>query len=428
MIKKFFILGLFLISVSILRGEERRQELPGEVVQISESTQETAQEPEERPVSSEKKTGKSSGDFKNFYKKHFNTTLGLSEQWDSNILLDESGENDDFITLINPDVTLHFSNDLGYIETEWIGRYNYYADLDEFTISNSVSALGFLTPNERLALGARGNFDMTEESLVPTVFGDRILQLGYDIISTQPQVKYRWTEKWVSDISYQFDKIDIDNSALDDDVDREGQGFLTNWEFEVTPSLFLIGGYAFRDVNFNENSLKDSFSNLYSGGIRKKIPNLFNVDLKVTYDDKDFDHSPDDENVDIAGSITSTFSRYTTFIFNGSYGLQESSRSEFTQYTTRRFSLILQHYLMPKTVLILKGSYERQTFDDGDLLVTFVTGDQETELYSASVDLRRTLFSWLSVEVGYNFQERDTDFDREDLQDHIIHWGIKAYF
>lgn len=431
-IKRLLIVFTFL-TFSIIpvtqASAQRRQELPAErqKEETKVTEREEIEEPEEKPVPGEKRKP-SAFSLKRFYKDHFNIIFGVSEQWDSNILLDEEDEEDDFITVLNPDVTLHFGNDQGYIEGEWIGRYAYYADSDEITNSNSVSALTFLTPNDRFAVGARGNFDITDESLVPTFFGDRILQLGYTIISTQPQIKYRLFDRLTSDFSYQFDKIDVDNSDLDDAVDREGHNFTSNFEFEASPTLFLFGGYGFRDVGYGESASKDSFSHLPFAGIRKKIPNLFNVEAKATYHDKGFDRSPDDRNVDISGGITSTFSRYTTLIFNAGYGLQESSRSEFTQYTSSRFSLILQHYITSKTVLILKGSYELQSFDGEDILVTFVTGDQDTDLYNASVDIRQMIFSWLSFEVGYSFQERDTDFASEDLQDHIVRTTVKAYF
>ncbi|MBI1883515.1 MAG: outer membrane beta-barrel protein [Chlamydiae bacterium] len=433
------LLSFLLLSITSSRATDlKRQDLPSETLSGSSEDleQESVGEPEEKPVPGEKKEKPSRApmSLKKFYKDHFSTVLGVSEYWDSNIFLDEDEEENDFVTLLNPDVNLHFGGDLGYIESEWIGRYAYYASSDEIVQSNSLSGLAFLTPNARFAVGSRASWDVTEESKVATFFGDRILQLGYDIISVQPQVKMQLAQRWVSEFSYQYDQIDVDDKDLDDPVDREAHGFISNLEFEINPTLFLTGGYALREMNFPEVEEKDSFSNLYSGGFKKKFPNLFNADLKFTYDEKDFDEcncslpSPDDNHLDIVGGLTSTFSRYTTFIFTASSSLQDSSRSEFTQYNSTRFSLVFQHYLTKKTVLILKGSYELQSFDKSNVLLSSITEDQDTELYNASLDVRRIIFSWLSVEAGYSFQERDTDFPSEDLQDHIVRWGLKAYF
>jgi len=424
-----------LLAVLLLGGtlseasEIKRQDLPSSAENISATAveKEQVEEIEEKPIPGETQKHLLSFNAKQFYKDHFSIILGVSQEWDSNIFLEESDEFDDFITVVNPDVTMHFQNDWGYSEIEWIGRYSYFLDSDEITQSNSLSALGFVRPNDRLALGTRVSFEFTDDSEVATVFGDRILLLGYDLISVQPQVKYRLSKRWVADLSYTYDDIGVDDPDLDDDVDRRAHGFGSNLEFEVASTLFLTAGYGFRDTGYLEEEIKDSFSHLISGGLRKKFPSLFNVDFKATFHDKDFDEAQDDTNVDLSAGITSTFSRYTTLIFSTAYGLQESSRGEFTQYTSTRFSFVLQHYLTPKTVLSLRASYELQSFDGEDILVTFLAGDQDTKLYYASVGVRRSLLDWLSVEAGYSYQERDTDFEAENLQDHIVKTGVKIY-
>lgn len=425
------LLVLFISSSLVQAAEIKRQDLPssGEknVSAAAAVEKKQVEEIEEKPIPGEIQKPFLSFDPKQFYKDHFSIILGISEEWDSNIFLEQDDEFDDFITVVNPDVTMHFQNDWGYSEIEWIGRYSYYADSDEITKSNSISALGFARPNDRLSFGTRASFEFTDDSEVATVFGDRILLLGYNLISVQPQVKYRLASRWVADLSYTFEDIGVDDPTLDDDVDRRAHGFGSNLEFEIFPTLFLTGGYGFRDTSYREEEIKDSFSNLYSAGFRKKFPSLFNVDFKATFHDKNFDSAEDDTNVDVSAGITSTFSRYTTLIFNAAYGLQESSRGEFTQYTSTRFSIVLQHYLTPKTVLSLRGSYELQSFDSEDILVAFLPGDQDTKLYYASIGVRRSILDWLSVEVGYSFQERDTDFLGEDLQDHIVKTGIKIY-
>ena len=426
---KALLLILLVSGTFVQAAEMKRQDLPssadnGAAVAVEKNQ---VEEIEDKPIPGGSQKSLLSFNPKQFYKDHFSIILGVSEEWDSNIFLEQDDEFDDFITVVNPDVTMHFQNDWGYSEIEWIGRYSYFLDSDEITKSNSLSALGFARPNDRLSFGTRASFEFTDDSEVATVFGDRILLLGYNLISVQPQVKYRLSSRWVADVSYTFDDIGVDDSTLDDDVDRRAHGISSNLEFEIAPTLFLIGGYGFRDTSYKEEEIKDSFSHLISGGFRKKFPSLFNVDFKATFHDKDFDTANDDSNVDLSAGITSTFSRYTTLIFNAAYGLQESSRGEFTQYTSTRFSFVLQHYLTPKTVLSLRASYELQSFDTEDILVTFITGHQETELYYASIGVRRSILDWLSIEVGYSYQERDTDFEDEDLQDHIVKTGIKIY-
>lgn len=424
---RFFLISSFiLLLIPFTQATDlKRQELPSEkVAQPTPGIEEKMEEPEEEPISGEKKAP---AGIKNFYKEHFDVVLGLYEEWDSNIFLDEDDEVDDFLTLFNPDMIARFAGEGTYLEAQWIGRYGYYADNDEFIASNSISGMAFFTPTELMALGLRGSYDRTEDSNVTTFFGDRILQLGYDIVTVQPGFKMRVVENLVADFSYNFDKIDVRDSGLDDEVDRQGQGLSAILEYEVIERTYLLGGYSFRDVEYEESSLKNSFSNLVSVGVRRKIPSLFNIDLRLIYDDKDFDNSPDGENIDVAGGITTTFSRYTTLIFNGYYGLQESSRGEFTQYVSSRFSLTLQHYLTSKVVLTLRGGYEIQSFDERDILVSSLSGDQDTTLYNISSGLRRTMLDWLSLEVIYTYQERDTDFEDEDLQDHVVHIGAKIY-
>ena len=425
----YFLVFFLLMSFSLMSGaqEVRRQELPREKTQEQlEST--PIEETEEKPVPGEPAPAEEKMSLKNFYKDHFSVSLSAGEEWDSNIFLDEENEESDFISVLGPDVLFHTSREHGYFEASWTGRYAYYWDSDEITKTNSFSGMGFVTPHDKLAIGLKGYADITEDSEVPTVFGDRILLMGYKIWSVGPEVKYQLSDRWALGLNYQFDSVDIDQDELDDDVDRNTNGAGVNAEYELAADWFLLGGYGFRDVNFSEADNKDAFSNLYTGGIRKKFPALFNVDLKLTFHDKNFDESEDDSNVDVIGSIQTTFSRYTTLIFSGSYALQESSRSEYSQYTSTRLSLLIQHYLTKKTTITMRASYELQGFDAEDSLVDFTEGDQDSSTYNVSLTLRQMLLDWLSLEVGYSYQERSTDFEGEGLVDHIARAGVRAYF
>lgn len=360
--------------------------------------------------------------------KHVDVILGVHEQWESNIFLEEDSEEDDFVTVVNPDAVFHVSGDEGYLEAEWIGRYGYYAEADEFTMSNYFYGIGFLTPNDRWALGSRASYERTDESDVSTFFGDRILQLGFDVASVGPQVKYQLSDRWTALLGYQFDTINVDDPSLDDHVDRDGHGMSAQLEYEFNPRLFVLGGYAFKDTSFDESALKDSFSNLVSAGVRKKFPSLFNADVKLIYHEKDFETSRDDENLDVEGTLSTTFSRYTTMSLSANRSLQESSRSEFTQYTSTRLTLSLQHYLTAKTAVWVRTAYEHQSFRSRDIMAGVVSGGLDADIYSASAGVRRSLLDWLSFEAAYEFQERDSDFIFEDLQNHIVRTGLKAYF
>ncbi|MDP3980524.1 MAG: outer membrane beta-barrel protein [Chlamydiota bacterium] len=389
---------------------------------------ETDLQPIDEPLPSKRGEKDTGFHLKAFYDEHFSVLLQILEQWDSNILLDPADEKDDFITIVSPDITLNYSGDTFYAESEYIGRYAYYLDSDQFIYNHSLSGLAYYTPTRNLAIGTRLNLDFTDQGLVNTVFGDRILQYGYTILSAAPGVKYRFTPDLLIDLAYEFDTINIEDKDNDDEVDRTGNGFSAKLEYEYNPQLFMFARYRLKDMNFREMDTKDSLSHLYSVGLRKKMANLFNLDLELTFHDKDFDVTPDDDRLEGSGTLTTTFSRFTTLVFSAGYMLQYSSRLEFSQYASTYTSVVLQHYLTSKTIISFRGSYERQFFPEEDMLDDFLLGDIRIDLYDASINLRQIINSWLSVELSYRYQERDTEFESEDFQDHIVQWGVRAYF
>jgi len=105
-----------------------------------------------------------------------------------------------------------------------------------------------------------------------------------------------------------------------------------------------------------------------------------------------------------------------------------SSRQEYLQYCDNAVEVGLWHLLNPKTSISTSVSFERQEFDSSDVLSGNAAVDRTTDIISLGANLNRKFNDWLSLDLGYVFSKRNTDFAQEGYTDNRVNVGLTASY
>lgn len=365
-----------------------------------------------------------------FLKKLFNKIefiSGIKTDFDSNIFLAEDDEDSDIINTYTQYISLELPEDPYYLKMDYTGNISYYTEEGDNIYDHSANFILSYRPFDNFSLGIGNYFKKMHSKTITTVFGDRLLSRGYKEDSPMVEAKFEPYENLILDLVWDYYYLDAD-SPEDDYIDRGDNSVNLSLNYDIWPDLISFIGCRYQDAHFPHLTTKDADSYRGFAGFTKKFKS-FNVTTEVGQEHKETNFQGNDANTDFQISLNSTFSVYTmlnlNFTFNRSY---PSARSEYFQYFSNGVNLGIWHLINPKTAISANFGYEKQEFDSSDVLSGNSQIDRTTGIYSFSTSVRRNLNDWLSLNLGYEFTKRNTDFAKEGYTDNRVSIGLMASY
>ena len=356
-------------------------------------------------------------------------TSRISSEYDTNVFLEEDQEDADVKNTVFQGFSLQLPSDKTFFQLDYGINFDYYHQESKDLLTQDLKSVLSYRPFNKLALGISGGYKKVSKSSISTTLGDRIVSLGYDEITTGFEGKYELSDKTSIATTFDWYRLDIADSSRDDFIDRTQSLIGTSLRHMFVPTIEGYVGFGHQDVRFEQTAVKNSgYDRLYTGLV-KKIPELCKLTAEVGWGKKDIETQRDDSNVDFSIIVNSLFSTYTKWsLLVDINKLEPSSRSEYSQYTRSLVSLQLEHFLTPKLQLVSSINYEHHRFDEEDSISSSFTENSKNKIYWLDLTLRRILNNWLTLDGGYTFTKRDTDFAAEGYTDHKIMVGLTATY
>ncbi|MFC1704164.1 outer membrane beta-barrel protein [Candidatus Omnitrophota bacterium] len=364
---------------------------------------------------------------KNLIKK-IDFATSITTAYDSNIFLTEDAEDADMITTLTQKVSLELIEEPFYFDLGYTGNVSYYIDEGDNLHDHVAKCIFSYRPFENFSYGIGNYFKKVASKKIATPFGDRLLTRGYKEDTPVFEVKWQPRDKLSVEYSWLHYWLDADSSA-DDFIDRGDNSARIAFDYEFWNDFIGTVGYRYYDAHFPHRGAKDTESSRGFYGITKKFPGAFNLTVEAGNEHKKTVYQNNDSNIDARLSLNTTFSVYTIFSLNYTYNrVLPSARSEYFQYFTNSVSAGIKHIINPKTTIFVNGGVEQQDFDSADALSGQPVIDRETEIISCGASLRRKLNDYLTVNLGYEYTKRNTDFASEGYSDNKVSLGVTARY
>lgn len=240
-----------------------------------------------------------------------------------------------------------------------------------------------------------------------------------------PIISYQVSPKTRLRLDYSWYVLDYD-SARRDFRDREDHAFSGSVFYQFTPKTSAFLDYEYIIVDY-DNSDEDNDENLFYGGLQYHVTDKTLGRLKVGYGKKEFDESDQDNNDFFAleAQLTHRFSRKASMFFKAVHRADQSDVEDVEDVLTTRLRVGYTHLLTEKITGKVAVSYVRDDYD-GEITVDGKTDERKDDKYRAEIAIGWSPQRWLNFSTGYVYNERDSNFNTRDYEDHTVFLHVTA--
>jgi len=344
-------------------------------------------------------------------------SLEISEYYDNNIFR-RADEDDDFVTLIEPEFRAETNWNLHQIIAGWRGKYGIFSDFESenyqdqtFFLSGRYD-LGYETSVSGLLRADYLHEDRGDQDDVggdrPIEFFKRTAQIAYDraIGILKLDIDGIYTD-------YRFDDsvasgVAIDNSVRDRSVFNYG-GRLT-YSLSDDYAVFFRARGEKRAYDLDANAFRDSVGQEYALGAAVNFTGKLQADAYIGYISQNYDGANQDDINDIAygGKLAWNYSDLTSITAKLDRYAVETIIADESGILRTDFDLNIDHALRPNMIIggnvgILNDEYEGENS----------ARDIDNITYSAGFDIDYRLNP--SVHAGFDYRILTRDFDTDSL-------------
>jgi hypothetical protein len=372
-----------------------------------------------------------------------------SEQYVKNINLETDDEEDDWITLVGPGLTLTLKTEETEARLDYDVRYAAYAENNQNnTLRHSLTLSGFkgIPIAEHVTLDLDESLQVSEEPIevAEYVRSERRSRDRYYRNTAGGRINYHFAEMGFLYAGFHHIILENEDPSLEDSQRYRPMAGITYW-FNIRNGVSLDYSYTRGKFEVSE----DFDQHMSSATYTHRFTHRTQANLSYTYDSLDYDGMRDDYVVhssrlgvshglteNVSGSISGGYyvqdrergddtSGFTgdasldgTFRFekwaltlNGSSGYRqqffEAENLGFSEY--RQASSTLTYNPIERLTTRLSGFYQRDEYQE-------TNPEREDNTWSARVSLSYRLLDWLSASLGYSYHERDSSIDENDYR------------
>ena len=389
--------------------------------------------------------------------------VGISQEYDNNINLEESGKEDDWITLIGPSLTLAIRTEETEVELAYDLRYaNYIRNNENNTFRHflNLSGLEGIHLSENVTLDLIENLEISEDPIEISgqVESTRRSRDRYYRNTAGAKINYHFGERDSFYTGFNHTLLINDDSDVADSQSYKPSAGIDYW-FDIRNGISLDYSYTRGVIDGPEDFQEHYATTTYTHRFSPKTQ----ADLTYTYDNFDYKTEGEVTVADgettleqrdyvvhtgrlglshkfteyLSGMISGGYYRWdrdngddeSQFIgdaaLNGSFRLErgiislrsstgyqqqffEAENLGFTRYY--RVSGNFTYQLLEKLTTTLSAFYWRDEYKE-------TTTNRDDNTWGGMANLRHEFSRWLSLSVGYDYRERDSTDNDNDYRD-----------
>jgi hypothetical protein len=349
-------------------------------------------------------------------------SLGLSIEYDDNILLTPDDEIDDFIFHIIPGVVLELPS------RKYAIRLGYQADILRYMDNTDLDTIhhSFLA-DARVALTAGLGLRLTDRFLITDDFA------GFPVPELTERVEryentldagadYTLRERYTFDVNFRWFMVDYRDNDFDQ-FDRDEYTIAGTFFYRVLPKTSVLGEVDYIWTRYDEPAsavARDSDGWRFWLGVKGDITAKTTVLLKLGWEWKDYE-SPAQRDWDglvAEGNIIWKYREPSEVRIFGGRANVESLFEGTNYYVSTYGGIEVRHFLSERLIVRVRGlggvnDYPRDVLNPGQ-------EDRSDTFFEAGVSLKYQMRRWLAFEIGYNYLVNNSNLDEFDYTDNRI--------
>jgi len=240
-----------------------------------------------------------------------------------------------------------------------------------------------------------------------------------------PSISYRISPKTRLQLDYTWYVLDYDQARRDfrDREDNAISGYVF-YRFGARTSAFL--DYEYITIDYDLQTRPDSDEQRFYGGIQWRATEKSRGRIKLGYGKRDYDGISDTQNFFSAeAQLIHRFTRKTMVYLVASRRAEASDVQGARDVLTERLRAGYVQNLTAKVTGKVTGYFYRENYD-GDITIGSQTDEREDKTYGGEIALGWSPTRWFNASAGYQYTERDSNFDIRDYQDHTVFLTLTA--
>jgi hypothetical protein len=355
-------------------------------------------------------------------------TLGLSLEYDDNILLTPDNEVDDLIWHITPGVAVELPSRRYAVRVGYqadILRYMDNPDLD--TVHHQALADGRV--NFLFGLGLR----LTDRFLITDDFA------GFPVPEQTERVE-RWEntldfggeytvrERFAFDANFRWFMADYRDDPEFDQFDRDDYTVSGTVFYRVLPKTSVLGEVGYNMVRYDIPAVaadRDSDAWRFLVGVKGDLTAKTSALVKVGWEWRDYDNSrrEDWDGFIAEGSIVWKYREPSEVRLFGGRANVESLEEFFNYYISNYVGVEVRHFLSERLLVRVRGLGGVNEYP-ANQAVGVPSPEREDTFFEAGVSLRFQMRRWLAFELGYDFRYRDSNVEINDYQNNRVKGSV----
>jgi len=241
-----------------------------------------------------------------------------------------------------------------------------------------------------------------------------------------PSIGYRVTPKLRLEVDYRWYHLNYD-AARKDYRDRDDQSFSGYVFYKATPKTSAFLEYQYVAVDFDTDQNDDNHENNVYGGLQWKVTDKSRGRVKLGYGKKTYEGSTESDRNTFLAELQADhrFTRKTSMFVLATRRVGQADIQGIRDALRYRFKVGYVQKLTAKVTARLAAHYYRDEYD-GNITVGSQTDERTDDKYGGEFALGFAPTRWLNLSAGYNYTERDSNFDTYDYRTHKVFVEITA--
>ena len=346
-------------------------------------------------------------------------SLGLSLEYDDNILLTPEDEIDDFIWHITPGITIELPS------RRYAIRLGYQADVLRYMDNTDLDTVHHLALADArvdftFGLGLR----LTDRFLITDDFaGFPVPELTERVDRYENTLdaggEYTLRERFGFDANFRWFMVDYQDDPEFDQFDRDDYTITGTVFYRVFPKTSVLGELDYVMVRYDIPAValdRDSDAWRFKVGVKGDLTAKTTALIKVGWEWRDYDN-PGREDWDgliAEGNIVWKYREPSEVrLFGGRANVESLDEGE-NYYISNYAGIEVRHFLSERLLLRVRGLGGVNDYPADETAANLA--ERSDTFFEVGASLRYQMRRWLAFELGYDFLYRDSNFDINDYQ------------
>ncbi len=349
-------------------------------------------------------------------------SLSLKAGYDSNIYQISESAEDDFIVRVTPALSVALPMESWYLKARGEADAVRYLHHDNASYSTYLAGaeVGALYP---------GGLDWTladDFRKGHQVLTSEFIKEDYFLNAAFGKVSYAFEDAFRIQLSAYNNNYAYDKS---DDLDRNENTVAGAFFYQFMPKTSVLVEVAYANIRYGDGGFEYKDNDIYQlrGGLTWDFTGKSTGELKAGWMRKAYDERDDEDFFVLAGSVRTIFSEFTTVRAELSRGTQESDYTDNPYYLSNSASAGLSQEITEKIsgragIKWRMDEYPIETTESSK------TAKRQDNWLDLNLDLKFQMFRWMTINAGYGYESRDSNFNDFDYEDHRVEIGATISF